>query len=171
MRNGLRWPSRSAYWWALVWCIFLLSAPLTDAQENPASEQSRLIESLQQRFQTINVLAQNLESESANWKALSQENEQRANELLSELRALRQELENSQADSEALSRQVAELKVSLAQSESKLQVVLATWKRSAELWKEAADAAQLQVRKVRAQGVLWIALAALAGGAIGYALH
>jgi hypothetical protein len=170
MRNGLRWPSFWACCWALVLCICFFSAPPISAQETTDSEQSRLIESLKLRLQTIIVLAENLESESASWKTLSQGNEQRAQELLSELAALRQELESSRADSEALSLQVAELKALQEKSENKLQVLLATWKRSAELWKEAAEAAQLQVRKVRARGVLWIALAALAGGAAGWAL-
>ncbi len=170
MRNGLRWPSWWACCWALVLCICFFSGLPISAQESTDSEPSKLIESLRLRLQTISVLADNLQTESINWKALSQENEQRANELLNALETLRQELESSRADSEALSLQVAELKALQEQSENKLQVLLATWKRSAELWKEAAEAAQLQVRKVRARGVFWIALAALAGGVAGWAL-
>ena len=170
MRNGSAWPLWWVWWWALVLCMVFCSVLPIGAQETTVSEQNRLIESLRMRLQTISLLADNLESESENWKSLSRENEQRAQELLSALAALSKELENSQASSESLSRQVAELKALQAQSENKLQVVLETWKHSAELWKQAADAADLRLRKARARGVLWTALAALAGGVIGWAV-
>ncbi len=161
---------RLAWWWVPDWCICWLFALLSAAPLSYASEQSDLIESLHLRLTTISAAATSLQDESANWKRLSDENEQRVTELLSELAALKHELESWQTASEDSQRQVAELKASLEASEWKLTQLSKTWLDSANSWKAVADAERRAGRRWK-----WIAIFGgigvfLAGGAVGHAL-
>lgn len=166
--GGSCWPARSAWWWGRLLYICCCSVLLTAAPPSYSSEQSRLIESLRTRLQTISAAAQSLEAESRSWKQVSAENEQRAVALLSELATLRSELESWQTASEDSRRQAAELRASLEKSEEKLKVVSQILRNSADFWKAAAEEATRSARRARRGGVMVSILAAMVGGAIGY---
>ena len=168
MRKGFSFRLVAVSFLAFVLCILFFTAPPINAQQSIEGEQSRLIENLQLHLQTINAAATSLQAESANWKALSAENEQRVAALLSELAGLRQELESWQSASEDSQRQVVELRVSLEQSETKLMRLSATWKLSADSWKAAADAQRVSTRRWKWRSVFIGLAAAAVGGLVGY---
>ena len=168
MRKGFSFRLAAVSFLAFVLCISFFTAPPINAQQSIENEQSRLIENLQLHLQTISAAATSLQEESASWKQVSAESEQRVAALLIELAELRQELESWQIASVDSQRLVVELRVSLEQSETKLTQLSATWKLSVDSWKAATDAADLRARKVRRGGVVMTVLAALAGGVIGY---
>lgn len=169
-RAGSSWRSPSAWLWAPVLLFFLWSVLPAGVFANSKIELRQRMESLRRRLLSISALTEILESESANWKGLSQENGQRANELLSELAEMRRELEIWRTASGELSRQLQDLKALQAQSEAKLQEFLETSRRSSDSWRAALEGSRQELRRAKTQGFLWAGLAALLGAGIGYGL-
>lgn len=155
-------------------CFIALLLP---ALPSGASEQSDLIQSLQQHLQATLAQLADLETKLVSWKLLSAESEQQVQALSLELVQQRQELENLRGELEALQmfsadsqKRVAELRVSLEASVQKLQQVSKILRDSADSWKQVADAERRVLRKWKFATILVGAGALLAGGVAGYFL-
>jgi len=170
--------SCSGSWWARALCTWCSLFLLAGTAPSWSGESQSLISSIERRLLSITAYSQRLETELGSLRQSSEQNEQRAKELLNELgqqrkeaEALRSELENWQTHSAEAERQVAALLALQAGLETKLKRLSESCDALVQSWRDRALAAEARERAVKIKavlgGIVALALGVLIGSLVG----
>lgn len=168
MRNGLRLRSWPVCWWARVLCFTLCIGLLLLPSPIFALNPSERLNSIESRLQNIVIYSQQLEDELQSSQDLTQQKQQIINEQLTELAALRIELESWKASDEQKAKRIAELLNIINELEKRLQQLSESCENIVKPLREALKQAEKEIHRQKIEKWLFTIGGTALAGYVGY---
>ena len=168
--NGFLSLLRSASWWGRGLCLWLCIVLLLLPSVSYASEPNKQLLSIEYRLSRIIGYSDRLEEELKNSQKISEEQNKRIEQLLSELGQLKTRLEASRSLLEKYRHQVGELLDTIGQLEARLKQLSESYETSEISWTKALQTAEKEIQRQKSKTVLCVIVTAAAAGAMGYTI-
>jgi len=168
--NGFLSLLRSASWWGRGLCLWLCIVLLLLPSLSYASGPNKQLLSIEYRVSRIIGYSDRLEEELKNSQKISEEQNKRIEQLLSELGQLKTRLETSRSLLDKYKNRAAELLSTIEQLEARLKQLSESYEASEISWNKALRTAEKEIQRQKSKTVLYVIVTAVAAGAMGYTI-